>query len=337
MRKELLMKVRKIFNHLVFISRTIGQCRSNVITRSVKVQLTKFIGSNMGQPINDFEARYPRQIQSMSHINIWRYHSQLRLWHSNDFNTLIDVLLDTHVPGLWNGIKRATYRDVFDSILNLPWPGDVFLIGGVIRDCLRREIPNDVDISVSCPPSDLRIMCEAKGWHFMSTGDYFMIGDRKANEYLEGKDIYAQLGPLYKGEFSMNAVVYDVRNRLLIDRSGYGIDDSIQKRIRIVEPSPKIWHWWMDAGKIFRLYKFLMRGYSAFDDQVTFILENTPRVFCEKTMHKRCQTLFKRLHCSKDHLKSLIIKDIERLFSNKEQKKTLISWYLRFLDTICIV
>lgn len=334
MRKELQLKIRKIIRHYVVMSKLIGSVKSNVVKLSVRQKLAKYFGSNMGNPINDFEAKKPTDIKVPGTMSMWRYHSNLRLWHSSNFNMMMDVLLETPVPGLWNATTRATYKDVFDAILNLEWPGDVYIIGGAVRDGLRREIPNDIDISVSCPPADLLKMCEAKGWHFMSTGDYFLIGDKAENEYLEGKDIFAQLGPLYKGEFCMNSVVYDVRNRLIIDRSGYGIKDSIEKRIRILEPSPKIWNWWLDEGKIFRLYKFVLRGYQAFDDQIKFILAGTPNVYCKKTMLRRCRVMFKRLHCMKDEFRKLIFEDLDRLFTNESQKGFLENWYTEFIDAV---
>ena len=334
MRRELQLKIRRIIRHYVLLSRTIGTIKSNILDLSVRQKLSDYLGSNLGMPIDDFKERQPKDIKAPGMMNMWRYHSNLKLWHSAEFNKMIDVLLGTPVPGLRTGSKRATYKDVFDAILTLEWPGDVYIIGGAVRDSLRREIPNDIDISVSCPPIDLRKMCETRGWHFMSTGDYFLIGDKKENEYLEGKDIFAQLGPLYKGEFCMNSVVYDIRNRILIDRSGFGINDSIEKRTRILEPSPKIWNWWLDEGKIFRLYKFVMRGYQAFDDQIIFILEKTPKVFCKKTMLRRCKVMFSRLHCTKDTILNHILEDLDRLFKDNQQKEFLRNWYTEFIIAV---
>ena len=330
MRPALRAKLRRIVRRYVHLARAVG--RPNTVDASVKGRLEAHLGADLGTPVSDLVAAAPA-----GPMGLWRYHSEhLRLWRSASFDALMDALLATPVPGLRHGTagRRATYRDVFDAILGLDWPGDVYVVGGAVRDGLRREVPNDVDVAVSCPPSDLRTLCAARGWHFTSTGDYFLIGDRRGTEYLEGKDIYAQLGPLHKGEFCMNAVAYDVRNRLLVDRSGHGIGDAVHRRIRILEPNPRLWSWWIDEGKLFRFYKFALRGYrAAADEQLRFILTQTPRTY-RPSMRRRCRILFRRLHCSREALGERVDADLTRLFRDRRTRARLAAWYAEFLVSL---
>ena len=53
---------------------------------------------------------------------------------------------------------------------------------------------------------------------FLFLKDYFLIGDTSNKHYLEGKNIYTNLGPLVNGEFTMNTIFYDFKNKLIIDK-----------------------------------------------------------------------------------------------------------------------
>jgi hypothetical protein len=118
------------------------------------------------------------------------------------------------------------------------------------------------------------------------------LGDTKSGRQLEGKafmgfnsdmikfDRFEQVASqpdlsyeLLVRDFACNALFYDPINRVVIDISGFGIEDS-QERILRIPVERGNWDQWADCNptKLLRFFVFLARGYKPADmATVTFI------------------------------------------------------------------
>jgi len=184
------------------------------------------------------------------------------------------------------GGLQITFQTVFNTLHQKGVP--VFCIGGTVRDLIQDPLnsPKDVDMSfgvsshevINLLHSSLGIQCSPP-----TMGGLVVIGSQTAgNIWLEGKaigglnfDIVSvstaprsistdlHLECLYR-DFACNALCYDPINKVIIDPTGYGIEDAINKVLRIPVDLPK-WDLWYNGNttKISkRLKKFISKGYT---------------------------------------------------------------------------
>lgn len=136
------------------------------------------------------------------------------------------------------------------------WGFEAFLAGGSVRDVLAGVPGRDAEVVTTMPVTRLRQMIED-----MYGADRFLDGEAVwqagcfrigslasvAEQYLDVRAFrYAAPGTgdavfgasfeqdLAWGDFSCNAVYYDMINDVLIDPSGFGIDDAVTCRLRPV-------------------------------------------------------------------------------------------------------
>ena len=332
MRKELKEKIKRILNEIVLYSKVLKAVKKG-LPNSTKHRLNKYFGDKKGEKISDLIEISYEDVNDKSMLKYWRYHSTIKLYKSNTIKNIISFMLNSIVPGLTIRGKPVTYKMVFDEIQNLQWPADIFLMGGTIRDSLRREPPNDIDTAISCSPNDIKKICEKNKWkyHINTKYSYFMIGEKNGDEYLEGKDIYSSLKPLVKDEFCMNALFYDLRNNIIIDKTGKGIESALNHKLTF--PVDELnWNEWMEPSKFFRFYKFRLRNYTATYKQKRFILTKF-RQNIRNDFSFRGKILFKRLHTSKKELINIISDDIKKVFLFDEINDN-IEWYKSYINNL---
>ena len=111
----------------------------------------------------------------------------------------------------------------------------VYVYGGVLRDVIAKgaHVADDIDVLFTCTVQQLVAACEAKGWK--EGTDFKLKKDEKTGEkrydYISigtGKEKFSghTLDSNCAGEFVCNCMLYDVQRRLLIDASGWGIQDA---------------------------------------------------------------------------------------------------------------
>ena len=313
----------------MLVSRNQSFYKKNRIGQADMFSLVYLYGNQVGTFLDDLESVSINQVCHLPLFKLWRYHSDITLWKSTQFTQYVNQALQSTVPGITSTQgEPVTYREVFSQIQSLEWPGDVFLLGGVVRDLLMRKIPNDIDISVSCPPKDLQQLCDQNHWKFYTrNGNYFLIGNKEGTNYLEGKDIFSHLVPDSKGEFCMNMIFYDIQNEILIDKTGRGIQDIQQNRISF---SNHNWQQWFDLYKFVRFYKFRLRGYQAGLEETEFILQTFQEQYTP-TQGKWIPQLLLNLPNS-HRLLNLVSQDILRIWP--QNNLSLLSWYTEFLSQI---
>lgn len=121
---------------------------------------------------------------------------------------------------------------------------------------------------------ELEAICDRLGYQCSVDGDYILIGDDDGEEYLEGMIItHNGILPSYHADFSMNWVFYDFVNDLIVDKEGNAVQAILDNRCEIPCPRHQ-WDSWVDVNGsrvLFRYYKFLIRGYEYYDDQMAYV------------------------------------------------------------------
>ena len=301
----------------------------------IKEKMNLYYGESKDKFVDDLIELSQEEINNIKTHQFWRYHPNVKFFRSKLVTDAINHILESKVPGISNenslNEENISYKQVFDEIHNLDWSADVFLIGGIVRDTLQRVSPNDVDISVSCPPSDLEKICKKNKWKIHTNASYYSIGEEIENEHLEGKDIYSQLGPGYTGEFCVNSIYYDVKNKIIIDKTGKGINDAKYKILDITCPNDE-WKFWFDENKPFRFLKFRLRDYDSSDEVKRYIYTQFKNSFKE-SKRNRCKILFDRLHISKDELLKVIERDLVFVISSEDIDE-FIKWYRDYIYSL---
>jgi len=182
----------------------------------------------------------------------------------------------------------------------------LFLItGGSVRDIIIGKEPRDIDLKFKCPKrheflvkvgkdhdwkvDDLVSKCQRKGWPSPSSNTvYFGSGD-KAVDCTEIKhDSFNNPSLL---ENSVNCLLYDFKNKVVIDPTGYGLQDATSMKFRL--PPGALPYEWVTKGAIMRFFKMMFMGFelAALDKDAPFILTATTHWY-EETSKNPCEKKF---------------------------------------------
>jgi hypothetical protein len=141
----------------------------------------------------------------------------------------------------------------------------VYLKGGIVRDIFVGVDSVDVDAIFDSDISKVKAICDSEGWIVDNLVPKFQsmnIGGAKgvSIDLVNLKATF--LSSEIEHEFTVNDLVFDWRANVLIDVSGYGIFDVINRTIRI-SPTPNLYNKWAsnDWKKPLRYFKLLMKGY----------------------------------------------------------------------------
>jgi hypothetical protein len=141
----------------------------------------------------------------------------------------------------------------------------VFLKGGVVRDIFTGVDSIDVDAIFDSNIYKVKAICDEEGWLVDNLAPKFQsmnIGGAKgvSIDLVNLKATF--MSSDIEHEFTVNDLVFDWRANVLIDVSGYGLFDVINRIIRI-SPTPNLYNKWAsnDWKKPLRYFKLLMKGY----------------------------------------------------------------------------
>lgn len=170
---------------------------------------------------------------------------QARLWRSPTFDRVIAA--GRSRPVIIPSESGVTFDTIFQMILDLG--GIVYVYGGVLRDIIMKgeHVADDIDVLFTCSVQRLIEACEARGWKegdekAGKKGDYYLKWDEKTRkkrfDYFaigEGKEKFSghTLDSNCAGEFAFNCLLYDVQRKILIDSSGWGLQDAASNFLRI--------------------------------------------------------------------------------------------------------
>ena len=164
---------------------------------------------------------------------------QARMWYSKTMDSVIQqgARRPVDVPSESGDVTFDTIFRMMEAI-----GATVYVYGGVLRDVIAKgaHVADDIDVLFTCTVQQLVTACEAKGW--TEGTDFKLKKDEKTGEkrydYISigtGKEKFSghTLDSNCAGEFACNCMLYDVQRRLLIDASGWGIQDAAWRFLRI--------------------------------------------------------------------------------------------------------
>lgn len=183
---------------------------------------------------------------------------------------------------------NETYKDAFDKIYTIT--DNIYIYGGTIRDLLLDIKPTDIDITFNSTLEQVESLCALTKWPCAEILP-------KYKKITFGKDKGITLEGTYCNEvfdvkmeqidFTVNKIVYDVKNNILIDITGVGIKDLLQKKIRIPVPPSKYKIWALDWKKPLLFFKMIYKGFIPYDEETTkfvvsYIEDNFEKVYMKK-------------------------------------------------------
>jgi len=201
-----------------------------------------------------------------------------RIKNVNDQENIlaIEMFLQRTVPGL-----SVSYAEVFQVMIAKGY--NIYLIGGTIRDLLLDDPvpPNDVDFVYSCTSDELEALLIEQQWFYtrLPSKTLFEIGDLNG-QYLQGvRETSSFSDDVNQKDFTVNQMIYDVKNHCFLEKSRQGFIDLKSKQLRV--PSADWKKWIFDNSpkkridKIFRFWKMVAKGYSYSSEFEEFIRNET--------------------------------------------------------------
>jgi hypothetical protein len=155
-----------------------------------------------------------------------------QLYRSESATKALRSLLRCKAPG-----TGSTFEDILSKIASSSHTkthNHCFLIGGQVRDVLRGKLSTDIDFNYSSAAKDVALVAVGQEWptKYKCIGDgvvtpnYVLIGDESNDCYLEGFSLdFNATRPCYTNDLTMNALLYDLTNDVIVDKTGRGVAD----------------------------------------------------------------------------------------------------------------
>ena len=182
-----------------------------------------------------------------------------------------------------------TYETIFNNLYTIT--DNIYIYGGWVRDSLLDIKATDIEISFNSNVDDIKKLCSKNKWpcsKIIEKYKYIIFGKEKGIS-LEGNYnlfIFNKEDVLY--DFTINQLVYDTKNNIIIDLTGYGIYDVFNKKIRLPVSYCKYNEWASANWKHPLVYfKLLLKGFTPFDEKtekfiVSYIEDNFDTIYQEK-------------------------------------------------------
>jgi hypothetical protein len=156
---------------------------------------------------------------------------------------------------------------------------ELYVFGGTVRDIIDNKNINDIDILFNIDENRMQELCDENEWACPIIENKFkrIVFGEETGLTLEGhydaSFLFNQRDVDY--DFTINRIVYDTINNLIIDLTGKGVYDLYNKFIRIPCPPSRYYIWAKSDWKRPLLYfKLRLKGYSPFNiDTKKFVIE----------------------------------------------------------------
>lgn len=239
------------------------------MSESLKEALEKELQASLhGGFLGDVVEVKPEDVKNTDSIAKWS-HLPIKLYRSEIATRILRKQLDAVVPG-----TPATYNEILQAIMDEPQvQSSCFLLGGQVRDVLRGKISQDVDFSYACTAQEVAAICVNRRWTVkykaigpVSEPNYVLIGDEQSELYMEGFSLsFNALSECFKQDFRQNLLFYDLSNDLILDKSGFGLEDIQSNTLRLSCAPERCFEDWADADfstgqKSLRYAKFIIRA-----------------------------------------------------------------------------
>lgn len=244
-------------------------------------------------------------------------HPSVRVFKQEKISKLFDIILARKVSGL----RDVSFLQVLQEFYSANIP--VFIVGGAVGDVVTvandykmidiEQIENikDIDLGFGESAQTVLELMLKKGWKCSmnrQTG-LISIGD-KTGIFLEGKSINGLNSDRYTLEietlvnmgtnlyidticrdFTMNSLWYDAMNRVIIDPTRHGLQDTLNKTLRVPVPWEDRMLWVKgNPTKLIRYWKFIARGYQPANKNTReFIIEQATLYGCDENKRKRLE------------------------------------------------
>lgn len=192
-----------------------------------------------------------------------------------------------------NNIKKYRPDDlngnsVGDVITDIQELGaKVFIHGGLIRDIFLKKRSYDIDLVFDTNTDKISEICKDKypcGLIDEKT-QYINFGSDKGAS-VEGANMRnVFLIPFYFHEATVNDFVYDLQNDVLIDLSGFGLNDIAYNLVRL-SATPDKWDKWAksDFKRPLRYFKLIQKGFRPINKKmhnfvVNYIVDNYDNLY----------------------------------------------------------
>lgn len=164
-------------------------------------------------------------------------------------------------------------NSIGDVIKNIQSRGiKVFLHGGLIRDMFMKIKSYDIDIIFDSDVNKIKLSCDELNLpcsEIMPHLQYINFGSNKGSS-LEGSNLgNTFLNDRVDHEASINDFAYDLQNDVLIDLTGFGLEDILNKVVRL-SAKPDEWMTWAerDFKRPLRYFKLIQKGFRPYNNKI---------------------------------------------------------------------
>ena len=181
------------------------------------------------------------------------------------------------------------YGNIFNNILTIS--SNIYIYGGAIRDLLLDIKPKDIDIAFDSNIDSVKKLCSTYNYTCSKIIDkykYVIFGSTRGTT-LEGHyNILFFKDNIIDYDFTINQLVYDTENNILIDLTGHGVKDLMNKHINIPVNPDKYQEWATKNKKHPLIYfKLIEKGFSTIDIKqekfiINYIETNFDKIYLKK-------------------------------------------------------
>jgi len=188
--------------------------------------------------------------------------------------------------------------------------GNVYIVGGFVRDILAGLKPKDIDLVTNLKPNEIVDILKDEDIKLDLVGEHFGVIMIKAKESFEiatfRKDVYnkskglgadeVNFGNLeddwQRRDFTINALYFDLKTNIIIDSSKRGIRHCLNKEFSFIgKPEDRINE---DALRVIRVYKFIKKGFKPIKGTLEAARRNFDYMM-KKANPERVRTEFEKL------------------------------------------
>lgn len=192
------------------------------------------------------------------------------------------------IPGLSDKIKKilggklininSTYDNMFDELFTIS--NNIYIVGGTIRDSFLNKKPKDIDLAFNSNYKSVVDLCKKNEWpcpEIYEKGFPYVVFGVQKGQTLEAA--YKSSSIFDKGnamrDYTVNNMVYDVKNNILIDLTKMGLVDILNKKIRIPVPPDRYNDWATNRWKHpLRYFKLINIGLTPYDKNTELFIIN---------------------------------------------------------------
>jgi hypothetical protein len=197
------------------------------------------------------------------------FKKHFRYFKLEGFNRRMNYFLNKKVPD----IPNETYNSFFKKLVNNDI--NVYLKGGAVRDIFLNKEPNDFDIIIQTDEEKLRELCEKYKWPCapIDTVNQFIAFSGKIECLYNGDKMKNMSNIEY--DYTCNWVLYEFSQGILIDMCLFGVQDCIDRKIRITV-APKYFKAWAssDWKKPLRAIKLVQLGFNFYNPFVQRLISD---------------------------------------------------------------